>query len=399
MSRLPLQQFRFKGTPLFGVDSSPHFTSKMLGIAGTVFFWLIFLLSMCFIKFSEKEPEYKEVKIILSSTPLQETEVDTAPALAASAAQSAESAETRASAEAASQQAEQIAVEQPAPAKPVEKTVEKAPPKTEQVQSKPVAQQKPATQQKPAASKKTATEKSAVTQTNSEPVKKTTEPSKPFEPLARDMSGEIDFGEKSNSAKKDFDWSIFDKESEVSENQSNSSSSNVVASSSVSGTAGTTTDNAQNHKQESKSSSTNAQQSSASGDTKSKLAGIAEAKFQGQAANGVTSETAVKAKVSGNGQYLMEMKGGSFRCLIKPSEPKIDLSEAACRTVNSNIDVTISFTVTQGGQISEASIIFSPASILSEIVKKEIKETLQTWLFEAASNTSQASFEYHIKKK
>lgn len=388
MSRLPLQQFRFKGTPLFGVDSSPHFTSKILGIAGTVFFWLIFLLCICFIKFSEKEPEYKEVKIILSSTPLQETEVDTAPALAASAAQSAESAETQASAEAASKQAEQIAVEQPAPAKPVEKTVEKAPPKTEQVQSKPAAQQKPATQQKPAAQAKTETVQ-----------KESKTAAEPFVPSARDMSGEIDFGEKSNSAKKDFDWSIFDNESEVSENQSNSSSSNVVASSSVSGTAGTTTDNAQNQKQESKSSSTNAQQSSASGDTKSKLAGIAEAKFQGQAANGVTSETAVKAKVSGNGQYLMEMKGGSFRCLINPSEPKIDLSEAACRTVNSNIDVTISFTVTQGGQISEASIIFSPASILSEIVKKEIKETLQTWLFEAASNTSQASFEYHIKKK
>ena len=388
MSRLPLQQFRFKGTPLFGVDSSPHFTSKILGIAGTVFFWLIFLLSMCFIKFSEKEPEYKEVKIILSSTPLQEVEVDTAPALAASAAQSAESAETQASAEAASQPAEQIAVEQPAPAKPVETPVEKAPPKTEQVQSKPAAQQKPATQQKPAAQAKTETVQ-----------KESKTAAEPFVPSARDMSGEIDFGEKSSSAKKEFDWSIFDDDSDVPENQNNTSGSIVTADSSVSGTAGTTTDNAQNHKQESKSSTNNAQQSSASGDTKSKLAGIAEAKFQGQAANGVTSETAVKAKVSGNGQYLMEMKGGSFRCLIKPSEPKIDLSEAACRTVNSNIDVTISFTVTQGGQISEASIIFSPASILSEIVKKEIKETLQTWLFEAVSNTSQASFEYHIKKK
>lgn len=397
MSRLPLQQFRFKGTPLFGVDSSPHFTSKILGIAGTVFFWLIFLLCMCLIRFKEKEPEFKEVKIILSSTPLQEVEVDTAPALAASAAQSAESAETQASAEAASKQAEQIAVEQPAPAKPVEKTVEKAPPKTEQVQSKPAAQQKPA------ASTKTATEKSAVTQTNSEPVKKTTEPSKPFVPSGIDLTDGVDFGTKTSSVTKSSvpDWFYDDDFDDDPDTPAQTSSTqNIVAtSSSVAGTAGTTTDNAQNHKQESKSSSTNAQQSSASGDTKSKLAGIAEAKFQGQAANGVTSETAVKAKVSGNGQYLMEMKGGSFRCLIKPSEPKIDLSEAACRTVNSNIDVTISFTVTQGGQISEASIIFSPASILSEIVKKEIKETLQTWLFEAASNTSQASFEYHIKKK
>ncbi|MDD5930429.1 MAG: hypothetical protein PUC37_11570 [Spirochaetales bacterium] len=397
MSRLPLQQFRFKGTPLFGVDSSPHFTSKILGIAGTVFFWLIFLLCMCLIRFKEKEPEFKEVKIILSSTPLQEVEVDTAPALAASAAQSAESAETQASAEAASQPAEQIAVEQPAPAKPVEKPVEKAPPKTEQVQSKPAAQQKPA------ASTKTATEKSAVTQTNSEPVKKTTEPSKPFVPSGIDLTDGVDFGTKTSSVTKSSvpDWFYDDDFDDDPDTPAQTSSTqNIVAtSSSVAGTAGTTTDNAQNHKQESKSSSTNAQQSSASGDTKSKLAGIAEAKFQGQAANGVTSETAVKAKVSGNGQYLMEMKGGSFRCLIKPSEPKIDLSEAACRTVNSNIDVTISFTVTQGGQISEASIIFSPASILSEIVKKEIKETLQTWLFEAASNTSQASFEYHIKKK
>ena len=388
MSRLPLQQFRFKGTPLFGVDSSPHFTSKILGIAGTVFFWLIFLLCMCLIRFKEKEPEFKEVKIILSSTPLQEVEVDTAPALAASAAQSAESAETQASAEAALQPAEQIAVEQPAPAKPVEKPVEKAPPKTEQVQSKPAAQQKPATQQKPAAQAKTETVQ-----------KESKTAAEPFVPSARDMSGEIDFGEKTSSAKKEFDWSIFDDDSDVPENQNNTSGSIVTAGSSVAGTAGTATDKAQNQKQESKSTSTGSQQSSASSNTKNALQGIAEAKFHGQAANGVTSETAVKAKLSGNGQYLMEMKGGSFRCLIYPAEPKIDLSEAACKTVNSNIDVTISFTVTQGGQISEASIIFSPASILSEIVKKEIKETLQTWLFEAAPNTSQASFEYHIKKK
>lgn len=389
MSRLPLQQFRFKGTPLFGVDSSPHFTSKILGIAGTVFFWLIILLCMCFIKFSEKEPEYKEVKIILSSTPLQETEVDTAPALAASASASAKLEEASASAES------QSAVEQKAVEQSVENTSAKAPEKTQSM---------PAAQQKPAASTKTATEKSAVTQTNSEPVNKTQEPSKPFVPSGIDLTDGVDFGTKTSSVTKSsvpdwfYDDDDFDDEPDTP--AQTSSTQNIVAtSSSVSGTAGTTTDNAQNQKQESKSTSTGSQQSSASSNTKNALQGIADAIFQGQAANGVTSETAVKAKLSGNGQYLMEMKGGSFRCLIYPSEPTIDLSEAACKTVNSNIDVTISFTVTQGGQISEASIIFSPASILSEIVKKEIKETLQTWLFEAAPNTSQASFEYHIKKK
>ena len=82
----------YKGTPLFGEDSSVSHTSEFFAIAGTILFWLLFLIFTCIIKPLPKKPEYKEVQIVLSSTPVvQKTEEAPAPAEAASASASAES--------------------------------------------------------------------------------------------------------------------------------------------------------------------------------------------------------------------------------------------------------------------------------------------------------------------
>lgn len=373
----------FKGTPLFGMDSSPHYTSKILAIVGTAVLWLIFLICMFCIKFNNKEKEFKEVKIILSSTPLQKVEVDTAPALAASGAQSSESTETQTSAESSAPAAEQKVAEQQTPAKPVEKPVEKTPAKqNEKTQSKPAAQQKPAAPAK--------------TQTPQQEVKSAPQP---FVPSGVDLTDGVDFGTKTSNGSKSSvpDWFYKDDFDDASA-QISSTQNKVSTSSSATGTAGTTTSSNQSTKQSSQSTNQNTQSTTASSSTRSALEGIATTKFQGSASNGVTSESAVKAKLSGNGQYLMEMKGGESRFLLSPKEPKIDLSPEACKTINLSLDVTISFKVTPEGNISESSIVFSPSAILSDIVEKEIKNTLATWIFESAPNTSQASFDYHIKK-
>ena len=76
----------YKGTPLFGEGSSVSHTSEFFAIAGTVLFWLIFMIFSFVIKPQPKKPEYKEVQIVLSSTPVVEkTSEAPAPAEAASA--------------------------------------------------------------------------------------------------------------------------------------------------------------------------------------------------------------------------------------------------------------------------------------------------------------------------
>ncbi|MBQ1709677.1 MAG: hypothetical protein II032_00975, partial [Treponema sp.] len=76
---------KFKGTPLFGQDSSPQNTSNILALIGTALLWLTFLICAIFIKPSVKKPKYKEVQIVLSSTPVKEkAKESSAPAQAAS---------------------------------------------------------------------------------------------------------------------------------------------------------------------------------------------------------------------------------------------------------------------------------------------------------------------------
>ena len=81
----------YRGTPLFGEDSSVSHTSEFFAIAGTVLFWLLFLIFSFVIKPQPKK-HYKEVQIVLSSTPVvQKTEESPAPAeQAAASAASAE---------------------------------------------------------------------------------------------------------------------------------------------------------------------------------------------------------------------------------------------------------------------------------------------------------------------
>ena len=75
----------YRGTPLFGEDSSVSHTSEFFAIVGTVLFWLLFLIFSFVIKVEPKK-QYKEVQIVLSSTPVVEkTEESLAPAEQASA--------------------------------------------------------------------------------------------------------------------------------------------------------------------------------------------------------------------------------------------------------------------------------------------------------------------------
>ena len=78
--------------PLFGEDSSPHITSMLVSAIVTLVCWIIFCVLCLVIKFKPKTPQYKEVQIVLSSTPVVEKEKTEAAESAPAAAMQEEAA-------------------------------------------------------------------------------------------------------------------------------------------------------------------------------------------------------------------------------------------------------------------------------------------------------------------
>ena len=358
----------YKGTPLFGEDSNPQHTSEFFAIAGTALFWLLFMIFAFVIKPQPKK-QYKEVQIVLSSTPVvQKTEESPAPAEAASAAAASAQIEPA---------AVQPVVETPAPApkveKPVQKTVEKkaetpkpAPKKTEAPKPQPTQKQAPAQQK-----------------SVSEPIEYAVDP---MEAFAKQTA---------QKPKKEFDWSQFD-DDEMEEtstpDQVRTVHSNEPAFSGAAGTAAST----EFAKVTSTSSSNNSKSQNASTSTSNALQGIKNT-FQGNAPNGIESQTSAKTKTSGTGKVEMEMSNGRSRALISPASPVINLSAQAAATIDTSKTVTINFKVLEAGNVTEIKI--TPESILTSIVRDEIKAQISKWLFEAADYTATANFEYKIIKR
>ncbi|MCR4947845.1 MAG: hypothetical protein K6A15_01680 [Treponema sp.] len=361
----------YRGTPLFGEGSSVSHTSEFFAISGTVLFWLIFMIFALVIKPQPEKPKYKEVQIVLSSTPVvQKTEESPATAEAASAAAAA-SAKSEVS-------PVQPAVETPAPAPKVEKTVQKtvekkaetpkpAPKKTEAPKPQPTQKQAPAQQK-----------------SVSEPIEYAVDP---MEAFAKQTA---------QKPKKEFDWAQFD-DDEVEETSTPDQVRTVHSNEPVfSGSAGTAA-STESAKVTSTSSSNNSKSQNVSISTSQSLEGIRNSTYRGNAANGVQSETAAKTKTSGTGKVEMEMSNGRSRALISPASPVINLSAQAAATIDTSKTVTINFKVLEAGNVTEIKI--TPESILTFIVRDEIKAQISKWLFEAADYTATANFEYKIIKR
>ncbi len=358
----------YRGTPLFGEDSKPRNTSEFFALAGTVLFWLIFLIFSFVIKPQPKK-QYKEVQIVLSSTPVvQKTEEAPAPAEAASA--SAASAESQPS------QTQPVVETPPAPA------VKETPKQT----AKKVETPKPA-------AKKTETPKTQPKQnTKSTPVQK----SEPVEQVLYQDPMEAFANQTKQQTRKEVDWdAMFDDEpAETSTtSQSQTVQNNAPA---FSGSAGTAA-SSDSSKVTSTSSNTSSKSNTASSSTSSTLQGIKNSTFRGNAPNGEQSETSAKTKTSGSGKVEMEMSNGRSRALLSPASPVINLSAPAAATIDASITVSISFKVNEKGNVS--GVIISPASAFKDIVKQEITGQLLEWLFEPADYSATATFEYKIVKQ
>ena len=361
---------KFKGTPLFGQDSSPQNTSNILALIGTALLWLTFLICAIFIKPSVKKPKYKEVQIVLSSTSVKEkVKESSAPAQAASEPLPA-SSETP------------VAPANEESTFPVQKS--SAPAKTE-----------------PA---KTQDSKPSKTQLTKPVEKKVAAPSPaPTEPTiyksVEELMAEQMATKKSSSSDDDL-WAAMEDDFKENTNETSNTQNTIVNNTTPAfeGTAAQTVAKDEPETSSSSSSSTEKKQTATSGTIKALSSIKSQTYAGGNAANGIEAETNVKTTNSGSGKVEMVMSNGSSRALLEPSKPVINLSDAASMTIDGSRKVVIKFRVVESGNVPRAEISITPESILSELVRNEIKDQVSKWRFEAADDSATAEFEYKIVK-
>ncbi len=346
----------YKGTPLFGEGSSVSHTSEFFAIAGTVLFWLLFLIFSFVIKPQPKK-KYKEVQIVLSSTPVvQKIEEASAPSEAAGA--------SAASAQSEPAQTQPV-VETPAPApkaEPVQKTVETPKPKTQtQPQPKPSPAAKPAP---------------APQQTMSEPIE-----------YATDLSGGVDFNKIAK--KTPVDNSIFDSmDSDDNNFSDNDSSSRVVnGQSSMSGTGGTISAN-KNEGLKSESLQGAKTEEARHG---TEICKIRDTKEIVNSESGLGENPKKSAGKDKNSVVWTDGTGARTYYSLDTN-----LSDKAIKSmqVSKATPFTITFSVDADGNVMITTIEIKNEFILSDIIKKEMKEKIGSWKFGKGSGISKAQFDW-----
>lgn len=346
----------YKGTPLFGEGSSVSHTSEFFAIAGTVLFWLLFLIFSFVIKPHPKK-KYKEVQIVLSSTPVvQKTEEASAPSEAASSS-------------AASAQSE------PAQTQPVFETPASAP-KAEPVQ-KTVETPKPKTQTQPQPKSSSAAKPApAPQQTMSEPIN-----------YATDLSGGVDFNKIAK--KTPVDNSIFDSmDSDDNNFSDNDSSSRVVnGQSSMSGTGGTISAN-KNEGLKSESLQGAKTEEARHG---TEICKIRDTKEIVNSESGLGENPKKSAGKDKNSVVWTDGTGARTYYSLDTN-----LSDKAIKSmqVSKATPFTITFSVDADGNVMITTIEIKNEFILSDIIKKEMKEKIGSWKFGKGSGISKAQFDW-----
>ncbi len=346
----------YKGTPLFGEGSSVSHTSEFFAIAGTVLFWLLFLIFSFVIKPHPKK-KYKEVQIVLSSTPVvQKIEEASAPSEAAGA--------SAASAQSEPAQTQPV-VETPVPApkaEPVQKTVETPKPKTQtQPQPRPSSAAKPAP---------------APQQTMSEPIE-----------YATDLSGGVDFNKIAK--KTPVDNSIFDSmDSDDINFSDNDSSSRVVnGQSSMSGTGGTISAN-KNEGLKSESLQGAKTEEARHG---TEICKIRDTKEIVNSESGLGENPKKSAGKDKNSVVWTDGTGARTYYSLDTN-----LSDKAIKSmqVSKATPFTITFSVDADGNVMITTIEIKNEFILSDIIKKEMKEKIGSWKFGKGSGISKTQFDW-----
>lgn len=325
---------------------------RIVGVAGTILFWALFLVLSTVFSLFVRKPPYKTVQIRLDSPQTKTQEARAAAALKAAepVAQSAPSASPP-----------------PAPAK----ATPPAPAKSAQTASKPAATQ-------PAATK---------TQPQKTPAPKKTAP----EPVLQKSVEELMAEQAANRPKKQMSQAdidaLFADSDEVTSTQTNTvvqqtqTVQNALAGSA--GSANTSTNTAA-----SATSAKNSASQAASTGTSTALGNIAnQSKVDGGGVSATATDTGSRQT---NGNADIRFTSGAGRRLL--SSAKIALSAEAQKAVTGQAQMQISFTVRADGTVTNVII----PSYLPQNVRQEIALQISRWQFSAGTGNDTAVFTYKI---
>ena len=359
--------------PLFGQDSSPHITSMLLSAIFTLVAWIIFCVMCLVVKFKPQTPEYKEVQIVLSSTPIADPEpVEGLVEEATAAAEDSVVPEPAVAEQAAV--AEQTAVAEPVEAPEIPKPVEA--PKSTPAPAKAQTQPKTQTQPKPA-TKETPADKKV-----SDQIYKSVE-----ELMEEQMSTK-----KTSSVP---DWWNDDNTTTTETPTVSQKVDKVTNTSSISGSAASTS-NPDQRQASSSSSSSSSTKSTPAASSSTSSAAAAIKKTTGSTSSSSSSSASSSSSQKFSSDLDINWNGGVTRKQI--GSLSIDLKESGSDIKEKKTTVTIEFTVDEKGYTIAGTIKITPESILPEKVRKEVISEISKWRFNEAPNRSVATFEYTIVK-
>ncbi len=337
----------YKGTPLFGEGSSVSHTSEFFAIAGTVLFWLIFLIFSFVIKPQPKK-KYKEVQIVLSSTPVvQKSQDASAPAEAASAS-------------AANEQSEAV-VEAPAVKAPAQK-------------SEPL--------QKPAESSKS----KAQTQPKKEPAKtQTTEPSST--PIYKTNEQLLEEQLRNKKIRdENYDPWANESDEEIIKNEDNKVV--VKKENKLEGNAGSIGTNKTGGKLSSEKESNKENNNITQGDTLKKIRDAKEID------NSNIGTEKSPEKLTGKDKNQVVRTDGAGSRTYYNFDTELSANAKNSMQVSKPTPFTVTFSVDSEGNVMSTTIEIKNDFMLTDIIKKEMKEKISSWKFEKGNGISKIQFDW-----
>lgn len=369
--------------PVFGKDSLPHASSRVISLGVTTLFWFIFIICAIYIGPKKNDNvKYEVVQLMLSPEDhyvpnITQEMIDKVGGKAGSEADMAQNAPAQERLPAVEQQ---VPVETPV-SNPVQKQKNPAPVNTNNAQKSPASTAK---QPVPVP------ESSTVSQTTSTTSAKTYDYANSVDDMLKTQAA--------NTKPKDYsnvDWDAMFGDSSNAQTSQSVATTKVQSQNSVSGAAATTS--SPSNPTASSSSGTNsssATNNTASSSTLNSLSQMANS----NAATGSNSSNSSTANASSSSSQKtatggpFEFNDGASRSL--KSELKITFSSEASKAITENRDLVISFYINEAGNVYNIS--FKNSAGIAPIVLSEIKAQINKWIFDSAPNTSIATFRLKI---
>ncbi len=369
--------------PVFGKDSLPHASSRVISLGVTTLFWFIFIICAIYIGPKKNDNvKYEVVQLMLSPEDhyvpnITQEMIDKVGGKAESEADMEQNAPAQERLPAVEQQ---VPVETPV-SQPVQKQKNPAPVNTNNAQKSPASTAK---QSVPLP------ESSTVSQTTSTTSAKTYDYANSVDDMLKTQTA--------NTKPKDYsnvDWDAMFGDSSNAQTSQSVATTKVQSQNSVSGAAATTS--SPSNPTASSSSGTNssgATNNTASSSTLNSLSQMANS----NAAAGTNSSNSSTANASSSSSQKtatggpFEFNDGASRSL--KSELKITFSSEASKAITENRDLVISFYINEAGNVYNIS--FKNSAGIAPIVLSEIKTQINKWIFDSAPNTSIATFRLKI---